>query len=491
MEERKKNSIISDRSAIGFSSLFSLKKFSPLCRILIAIVLMCTVFNSDASAKSNKDLHPDSDLSALQFLGKYIFFDEGISSPPRQGCVSCHDPEYGGTLGIAGVNLQQVGATGADPHTGGGRKPPTNTYATKIPPFNLGFPIRGGNFWDGRSVGFEGDLTGLDTETEVIGPECIDSANLGDDLKNLYRTFLGPTADQALNPFKNGVEQNFDELGVCLHVESAKYAELFEEAWGEPIDCSEDLYQDTGETTLHINYQRIAVALAAYQDSVQINSFSSPLDQALQFEKEVIGEDPPEFDLALFTDDQNEGHDLFYRSCALFCHNSGSIGQNRTDEGELYTSNGYFNIGVPANFEIPDATPDLGLYNHTQDDDDKGKFKTPTMRNVDKRSGLGFPKAYTHNGWFKSLESLVHFYNTRDVLGECPPDITTEEDALKNNCWPPPDVDENVFRGGPFGKPGFGGLGNLGLTPEEEAKIVEYLKTLTDTYSAKAPKPWK
>ena len=44
-----------------------------------------------------------------------------------------------------------------------------------------------------------------------------------------------------------------------------------------------------------------------------------------------------------------------------------------------------------------------------------GKHKVPTLRNVDKRPYPEFVKAYGHNGYFKSLEEIVHFYNTRDV----------------------------------------------------------------------------
>ena len=85
-----------------------------------------------------------------------------------------------------------------------------------------------------------------------------------------------------------------------------------------------------------------------------------------------------------------------------------------------------------------------------------GKHKVPTLRNVDKRPGVGFTRAYGHNGYFKSLEEIVHFYNTRDI-----------ED------WPDPEVSENVNTDE---------LGNLGLTPEEEGAIVAFMKTLTDGY---------
>lgn len=43
----------------------------------------------------------------------------------------------------------------------------------------------------------------------------------------------------------------------------------------------------------------------------------------------------------------------------------------------------------------------------------------PTLRNVDLRPNPTDVKAYMHNGVFKSLEEVVRFYNTRDVLPRC------------------------------------------------------------------------
>ena len=81
-------------------------------------------------------------------------------------------------------------------------------------------------------------------------------------------------------------------------------------------------------------------------------------------------------------------------------------------------------------------------------------------------------KAYMHNGFFKSLKSVVHFYNTRDVKDECP-GLYTEAEALAEDCWPAPEVAENVNTDE---------LGDLGLTDEEEAAIVAFLKTLSDGF---------
>ena len=103
------------------------------------------------------------------------------------------------------------------------------------------------------------------------------------------------------------------------------------------------------------------------------------------------------------------------------------------------------------------------------------------MRNVAKGLSSRFSKAYTHNGWFKSLDSLVHFYNTRRVKTPCEdPSINivdaTEAEALANNCWPAPE---------------FGGVaptfGSNGLTTAQEAAIVAYLKTLSDVFTPRRP----
>ena len=100
-----------------------------------------------------------------------------------------------------------------------------------------------------------------------------------------------------------------------------------------------------------------------------------------------------------------------------------------------------------------------------------GKHKVPTARNVAKGPS-GLVKAYTHNGYFKTLEGIVNFYNTRDVKPACDGDYT-EEQALAAGCWPAPEVAANVNTAE---------LGNLGLTPDEEAAIVAFLKTLSDGY---------
>jgi len=66
-----------------------------------------------------------------------------------------------------------------------------------------------------------------------------------------------------------------------------------------------------------------------------------------------------------------------------------------------------------------------------------GRFQVPTLRNVDKRPYPEFVKSYGHNGYFRSLKEIVHFYNARDVLPHC----HVNDPGEGKTCWPAPEID--------------------------------------------------
>jgi cytochrome c peroxidase len=102
--------------------------------------------------------------------------------------------------------------------------------------------------------------------------------------------------------------------------------------------------------------------------------------------------------------------------------------------GELITDFGIYNIGL---YEVYD---DVGLERKTHKTTDNGKFKTPTMRNID----LTAP--YMHDGSMNSLEEVIEFYNTGG-----------KPHANKDLRIQP-----------------------LNLSPEEKEQLTAFLKTLTD-----------
>ena len=355
-----------------------------------------------------------SGLSDLELLGKNIYFDK-ISEPGSMACADCHSPKVGFTGPIPGFNLHGSVYRGAVAQRFGDRRPPTAAYGGDSPVLHFddveGLWI-GGMFWDGRATGW----------------------TLGD-----------PLAEQALGPFLNPVEQNNpDALTVLQKIAGAKYYSLWEKLYGA---MSLDPEGVSG------NYEKVGRAIAAYERSKEVSSFTSKFDYYLKGEAKLTEEE--EWGMELFND-EGKG------KCAL-CHLSDG-------DAPLFTDFTYDNLGVPKNPENPMykthpdfVDPGLGGFLATLPEwedmaaDNWGKHKVPTLRNVDKRPGLGFPKDYTHNGAFKSLKEIVHFYNTRDV----------------EPSWPDPEYAATVNKDE---------LGDLGLTGEEEDAIVAFMRTLSDGY---------
>ena len=425
------------------------KNGSKIWFITLLTVFVCAGWLTAAGAQT---------LTDLEQLGKSIFFDDNLSINNNQSCASCHDPAWGWTGPNSDINLGGAVYEGSIEGKFGDRKPPSSAYATQSPIFHMdkkGLFV-GGNFWDGRAT--------------------------GDKLGN-------PAADQAQGPFLNPVEQALpDSACVVYRVCDASYQEVsFEDVWGDdacdidwPSDiiggCETEDYEfnlsQEVETAVDLAYNRIALSIAAYEASPEVNAFSSKFDQTF---KKIKGNDK-----AKLTQEEQRGYALFRgKGKCHRCHTGN--GQNA-----LFTDFTFDNLGIPQNPENPaGVAPDFvdpGLggflegagYPESVFIAEWGKHKVPTLRNVDLRPAASDVKAYGHNGYFKSLEGIVHFYNTRDVKPQCLEPHYTEAQALAENCWPVPEVSENVNAAE---------LGNLGLTPQEEAAIVSFLKTLSDGYT--------
>ena len=98
-----------------------------------------------------------------------------------------------------------------------------------------------------------------------------------------------------------------------------------------------------------------------------------------------------------------------------------------------------------------------------------GTFQNATLRNVARVPRPGFKRAYMHNGYFTDLKTVVHFYNTRDVLPHC----KSAKQTVGVDCWPQPEQPANLNTTQ---------TGNLGLNEAEEDAVVAFLSTLIDGY---------
>ncbi len=396
---------------------------------------------SEEPAAEEAEVLAAQELTPKEELGRRLFFDSRLSEPEGQACASCHGPTVGWTGPDEVINKVGSVYPGALLPRFGNRKPPAASYAGFSPKLHRDEEgtFVGGMFWDGRATG----------------------GTLGD-----------PLAEQAMGPFLNPLEQNMpDNKAVVQKVVDSDYADLFLEVWG-PGSLN---VADPGTT-----YEKIARSIAAYERSGDVTKFTSKFDdfwrKATKAGLDVASIDESNMDsfqnLGL-SEDELKGFVLFNSTgmCSQ-CHVLDSVEGNPP----LFTDFTYDNVGVPRNPDNPFYKMDkqwnpegekwidkgLGSFLETTEDykqyaqENMGKQKVPTLRNVDLRPYDGYVKAFTHNGFFKRLKEVVNFYNIRDTEGA---------------SWPPPEVAENV---------NVDELGDLGLTSEEEDLIVLFMKTLSD-----------
>lgn len=169
--------------------------------------------------------------------------------------------------------------------------------------------------------------------------------------------------EQALGPILNPDEMNAGTLDALVKElsEIPGYVNAFKEVFG------------TGVTA-----EGIAKAIATFERTIIFAD--SP------FDRYVLGEEDAMSDAA------KRGMELFLgKAECILCHN-----------GPNFTDNQFHNIGVPAAGPLKE---DLGRYNVTKKEADKGAFKTPTLRNITETG------PYMHNGFFPTLFEVVQFYN--------------------------------------------------------------------------------
>ena len=371
-----------------------------------AVALLASCGGDGNSSNNNDDNNTASapKLTKKEQLGKLLFFDDNLSQPAGMSCSTCHIPANGFTdpdhdLPVSqGVHLERFG----------NRNTPTAAYASYVPEFHFDANESlyiGGLFLDGR-------------------------ANNG-------------LVDQAKGPFLNPLEMAMPHMtAVASKVKDASYATLFKEVYGE--NAFADLNGTDG------TYDKIADAIAAFESTDLFHPFDSKYDQFLKGD-------------ANLTDQEMRGLTLFKAedkgNCAA-CHPA-DIQADGTHP--LFTDFTYDNLGVPKNPSIPfydldDFNPegkdftDLGLGGVLNDNNENGKFRVPTLRNV------AITGPYMHNGVFSSLRDVVEFYNTRDTRN-----------------WAAAEVSDNVNHDE---------LGDLKLSEQEVDDLVAFMKTLTDGYTA-------
>jgi cytochrome c peroxidase len=313
-------------------------------------------------------------------LGHALFWDEQLSVTGTVACGTCHRPFAGGgdprsalagadtthpgPDGLAGTADDIVGSQGVPAHVADGAYAfdPAFGFAPQVGGRSASSAVNAGYspllFWDGRAGGtFADPATG-----EVLIAQG------------------GALENQALGPVVNAVEMSpaaavvtdvpariqravplvlADAVPATVQdwIAARDYPALFEEVFGDRA----------------ITPARIALAIASY-------------------ERTLVGNQTP-FDLEnggtpALTDLERQGRQLFVANDCAACH-----------AGALLSDNQFHYIGVRP------PGDDLGRFLQTGNPGDRGRFRTPSLRNGELRG------SYMHNGRFATLEQVVDFYD--------------------------------------------------------------------------------
>jgi cytochrome c peroxidase len=242
----------------------------------------------------------------------------------------------------------------------------------------------GGYFWDGRAI----DLT-----------------------------------SQVSGPLFNHTEMNVGSKTELLSkINSSHYRELFVYIFGE-----------AATTDTIAGFNAIVSAIARYEESSEMSPFTSKFDYYVQGKATLTKQEL--WGLELFNDPEKG-------NCAA-CHPStpdNVVGKI------LFTDFTYDNIGIPAHVQASEI--DLGLGMIMNAENENGKFKVPTLRNV------AITAPYFHNGSITNLNDAVEFYNNRDKGHFGPPEIISNLNSHE--------------------------MHDLDLSASEVSAIVAFLYTLTD-----------
>tara|TARA_R110002050_G_scaffold109799_5_gene221567 strand:+ start:11658 stop:12722 length:1065 start_codon:yes stop_codon:yes gene_type:complete len=209
---------------------------------------------------------------------------------------------------------------------------------------------------------------------------------------------------QALGPVVNPIEMNTTWPAVLVKLnEDTYYRNMFKIAFGVDVIDSLD----------------VAKAIAQFERTM--------LSGNSRYDKSLSGG-------PILTESERRGQDIFLteKGDCFHCHGTG-----------LFMGFDYENNGVQQ------SMTDNGLGDITQLSTDIGKFKPPTLRNIE------FSAPYMHDGRFTTLEEVVEFYNSG--VNQNSPNVSAL--MLKSN------------------RPN----GSLNLTVQQKQDLVAFLKTLSDS----------
>lgn len=196
-----------------------------------------------------------------------------------------------------------------------------------------------------------------------------------DQLKTLERQILIPLFNEA--PVEMGVTGH--EALILARLENTQpYASMYSAAFPK----------SPNPITLEHTVQALASFVRA------LISFNSPFDRYAYYAEDDALSPAALRGMEIFMSEKTE---------CRHCHGGFNFSQSTNQEGLALQERPFHDTGL----YNPEKTPqdfDFGLFNVSQVESDKNRFRAPTLRN------LRFTAPYMHDGSLQSLEDVVDFY---------------------------------------------------------------------------------
>ena len=351
----------------------------PIARWILGVCLLAGALTARAQLGPPPPAPVENPFSEeKRVLGKILFWEEQLSSDDTVACGTCHIPASAGADPRSGLHPGPDGTFGTEDDVIGSPgivRRDTNNQPIDDPLFGFEPQVTRRSapsyflsmyspdlFWDGRaSTTFVNPLDRTDTviasggalESQAVGPIVSDV-----EMAHEFRDWFEVTDKLAsVVPMTLATDIPQDMLDALAL--DPTYPDLFEAAFGDPA----------------ITPVRIAFGIATYERTLVPDQ--TPWDLFMAGDSNAM------------TDDQIQGWNMFTENTVCDnCH-----------VPPLFSDNEFHNIGLRP------AAEDTGRMEVTGLQDDFGRFKTPSLRNIGLRSTL------MHVGWVSDTQDSIDFYN--------------------------------------------------------------------------------
>jgi cytochrome c peroxidase len=365
-----------------FRSLAALMRAVPAAALAISVLTVGARSQADQAMPNPPEFPSENPLLPGQAeLGKFLFWEEQISSDNTMSCGTCHIHEAGGSDprafsansvnpgpdALFGTADDIRGSMGVVHHDNSSNYVAGDAFFPQVrvtgrkAPSSINAVYHNSIFWDGRALTeYTDPQSGL---IEISNLGALESQASGPPTSDVEMSRAGESwdaiCDKLVNVKPGVLMTDLPQEMADFRALHPTYPQMFTAVYGDPA----------------ITSRRIMFAIGNYERT--LISDNSPVDEFL---KGQVSQLAPDLQVGLL---------LFQgKAKCTSCHVL-----------PFSMDNDFHNIGVR-----PDAE-DVGRMTVTGDPNDLAKFKTPNIRNAALRLPL------FHNGSMDTVEELVDFYD--------------------------------------------------------------------------------